>query len=194
MRRDDETQMRSYPTHYRGLRFRSRLEAMWAAFFTGVGWPWEYEPFDLDGYIPDFVLRFTPPLLVEVKPAITLEDFTRYAAALDRIGWDQEALLLGIGPYASASWEAPALGWLREAVSDMVIVQGVVRPQSAWCWGEAISFRCQTCHLISLHHAEQSYRCRITGCWDGDHHLGPVGAVVDHVWTGAKNTVQWQPV
>ncbi len=44
------------PTLYHGRRFRSRIEARWAAFFDLANWPWEYEPFDLEGYIPDFVL------------------------------------------------------------------------------------------------------------------------------------------
>lgn len=30
-----------------GYRFRSRLEERWAAFFTTIGWDWEYEPVDL---------------------------------------------------------------------------------------------------------------------------------------------------
>ena len=46
------------PTMYDGVRYRSRLEARWAAFFNRSGTPFEYEPFDLKGYIPDFVLRF----------------------------------------------------------------------------------------------------------------------------------------
>lgn len=60
--------MRAIPTVYAGVQFRSRLEARWAAFFDVVGWPWEYEPLDLAGYIPDFVLAFPMPMLVEVKP------------------------------------------------------------------------------------------------------------------------------
>lgn len=36
--------------------------------FDLLGWQWEYEPLDLDGYIPDFVLEHT--LLVEVKPLL----------------------------------------------------------------------------------------------------------------------------
>jgi hypothetical protein len=31
-------------TEYAGARFRSRLEARWAAFFDLCGWRWEYEP------------------------------------------------------------------------------------------------------------------------------------------------------
>ena len=35
---------RPYPTLYNGRRYRSRLEARWAAFFDLVRWPFEYEP------------------------------------------------------------------------------------------------------------------------------------------------------
>jgi hypothetical protein len=70
------------PTVYRDVQFRSRLEARWAAFFDRVGWGWRYEPFDLSGWIPDFVLLGKEPILVEVKPVITLPaDVT---AKLDR--------------------------------------------------------------------------------------------------------------
>ena len=56
------------PTLYKDVQFRSRLEAKWAAFFDLLGWPWDYEPFDLNGYIPDFILHLHEPVLVEVKP------------------------------------------------------------------------------------------------------------------------------
>lgn len=55
------------PTIYKGIIFRSRLEARWAAFFDQLGWHWNYEPFDLHGWSPDFVLGYKQ-LLVEVKP------------------------------------------------------------------------------------------------------------------------------
>lgn len=62
------------PTMYAGVQFRSRLEARWAAFFDLAGWRWEYEPFDLEGYIPDFrvqvlsgLLRIDDWVLAEVK-------------------------------------------------------------------------------------------------------------------------------
>ena len=58
------------PTMYKGIQMRSRLEAKWAAFFDALRWNWTYEPFDLAGYIPDFVLNFEKkPVLVEVKGA-----------------------------------------------------------------------------------------------------------------------------
>jgi hypothetical protein len=46
-----EVAARGIQTTYRGTRFRSRLEARWAAFFDMVDWDWTYEPFDTDGWI-----------------------------------------------------------------------------------------------------------------------------------------------
>lgn len=49
-------------TRYGGCRFRSRIEARWAVFFTHMSIQWEYEPqgFHLPtgNYLPDFRLRF----------------------------------------------------------------------------------------------------------------------------------------
>jgi hypothetical protein len=70
------------PTLYRGIEYRSRLEARWAAFFSGLGWDHVYEPFDGDGYIPDFVITTAKPFLAEIKPAVTTED---YAEPWDKI-------------------------------------------------------------------------------------------------------------
>jgi hypothetical protein len=58
----------SIPTLYNGVQFRSRLEARWARLFDLLGWEWEYEPFDLLGWIPDFIIKGNPDILVEVKP------------------------------------------------------------------------------------------------------------------------------
>lgn len=62
--------IKAIETHWRGHRFRSRLEARWAVFFDVLGVPWEYEPqgFVLGGtpYLPDFWLP-SLGLWVEVK-------------------------------------------------------------------------------------------------------------------------------
>lgn len=42
------------PTVYHGVQMRSRLEARWAAFFDLCDVKWDYEPFDLPGWFPDF--------------------------------------------------------------------------------------------------------------------------------------------
>lgn len=66
------TTIKPIETHYKGYRFRSRLEARWAIFFDTLGIEYQYEPegFELgDGlrYLPDFWL---PELRywIEIKP------------------------------------------------------------------------------------------------------------------------------
>jgi hypothetical protein len=63
--------LKAIETHYKGYRFRSRLEARWAVFFDAMGIDWQYEPegFELgDGvrYLPDF--KIENGLYVEIKP------------------------------------------------------------------------------------------------------------------------------
>jgi hypothetical protein len=50
------------PTTYAGVRFRSRLEARWAAMFDRLSVQWAYEPLDLQGWTPDFRLTVHAPV------------------------------------------------------------------------------------------------------------------------------------
>jgi hypothetical protein len=55
-------EIKALPTYYKGVKFKSRLEARWAVYFDYMGISWQYEPqgFDLgDGirYLPDFLLN-----------------------------------------------------------------------------------------------------------------------------------------
>jgi hypothetical protein len=77
-----DKQIKAIATKFDGVQFRSRLEAKWAAFFNLMGWKWEYEPFDLEGWIPDFLLLkgdLFPwsNILVEIKPYTCLDDFKK---------------------------------------------------------------------------------------------------------------------
>jgi hypothetical protein len=83
-------------TRYKGVQFKSRLEARWAVFFDKLGLRWEYEPelFQLPsgGYLPDFALTWPNGnyrLWAEVKPTedvLTARDHARYAeVATNRI-------------------------------------------------------------------------------------------------------------
>lgn len=76
--------MKPIETHYKGYRFRSRLEARWAVFFDALGYRWEYEPegFELgfgERYLPDF--RLFNRFYCEVKPRGTVPDsrFEKFA-------------------------------------------------------------------------------------------------------------------
>jgi hypothetical protein len=169
-------------TVYAETRFRSRLEARWAVFFDLVGWPWAYEPIDLTGYIPDFVLSFHRPLLVEVKPAVTLADLDEHRRKIEASGWPHEALLVGALLWPSEIWgDSYDVGCLRERMSD-----------DQWWWSGGHLFRCRCCGHISVHHDMGSYRCRVSGCGDGDHHLDDDAALIASLWTEAGNVVRWQ--
>jgi len=58
--RGGEQLLKSVPTTYRGITYRSRAEARWAVVFDQLGWTHHYEPeaFDLPSgrYLPDFLL------------------------------------------------------------------------------------------------------------------------------------------
>lgn len=81
--------IKAIETHYKGYRFRSRLEARWAVFFDALGIAYEYEPegFEVpfeDGnirYLPDFRL---PGLNLWVEVKGSKEQFDKDAR---RIAW-----------------------------------------------------------------------------------------------------------
>lgn len=71
--------IKTIPTTYNGVEYRSRLEARWAVFFDelGIRHYYEYEGFDLDGrwYVPDFYLPdVRGGMYCEVKPLKQGED------------------------------------------------------------------------------------------------------------------------
>lgn len=143
------------PTVYNGVQFRSRLEARWAAFFDLCGWRWDYEPLDLNGWIPDFAvypLRFPKyrdrssrevtrgvPILVDVKPITsfcpeTAEKMIRASRGLveGRIrDYKMTGLLiLGLNPFSGGSSWFLTLGWFQPAYRLALRLEGF--PIRAW--------------------------------------------------------------
>jgi hypothetical protein len=174
------------PTMYRGVRFRSRLEATWACFFDQVGWPWKYEPIDLDGYIPDFILPFQAPepygpVLVEIKPETRLDDLRRHTSKLQASGWKGEMLLLGAGP-------------LGEAWCDLYTELGLLTEDIGWdYWDSAVLHECGKCKRPSFHHQMGSYACRVNGCHDGRAYHKPLDlSRARALWATAQNATQWK--
>lgn len=95
-----EQRIRAIETPWHGHRFRSRLEARWAIFFTTLKIEFWYEPegFDLGGgewYLPDFYLPQLK-IYVEVKPEALLALEMRRAQTLAcKLG---RHVLLLVGP------------------------------------------------------------------------------------------------
>ena len=186
----------AHPTTYRGTRFRSRLEARWAAFFDLAGWQWIYEPGDYEGWAPDFALvGEQDTTLVEVKPI----EWSGSRAAMEREAlartdlekfWGQhgrEVLLLGSYPVKiddSAAW-GMALGLLHN---------------EQWTGGQADRSRCDLAalwaghkHVLDFSASDGSYAYRMGGQYDGDGHLRPVDHIlIDHLWGAASRLTQWR--
>jgi|GEM_PF-4048858 len=80
----------------RGINFRSRLEAKYALLFEYLNWMWSFEPEDLKGYIPDFLLHFEKNrnLLVEIKGQLDLS-FREAAEKLFHSGYSSDCIFFG---------------------------------------------------------------------------------------------------
>lgn len=86
------------PTVFRGVTFRSRLEARFAWHLEASGERWVYEPRPYggpgEGYLPDFeLLGHRQPTFIEVKPTIAE---VREACRRMRVIWEAhpDALLI----------------------------------------------------------------------------------------------------
>lgn len=72
---------------YGGFNFRSKLEYNFAKLIdtTNVFSTWAYEPYRINGYLPDFE-AFCPAIrskvLIEIKPGIEFVDLTKYAKSI----------------------------------------------------------------------------------------------------------------
>ena len=188
-------------TRYHGRQYRSRLEARWACFFDLLGWRYEYEPCDFEGWIPDFVLCEAFTVFVEVKPVTTFPQDV--AAKIDATSCGYEALIVGAtlrhGPWfhGDPSLETPTVGWLRQACGPAdwpdYPVQG-----ADWDWAEgpfgiwSPPTRFQP-PRVGFCHEIQSFHDRITGTYDGGcwgEEVFDQGALL-HLWAQAGNEVQW---
>jgi hypothetical protein len=164
-----ETAARGIATTYRNTRFRSRLEARWAAFFDLVDWGWTYEPFDTDGWIPDFLIAGDRPLLIEAGPVSTDQEFRDKAQK--PLGWLQHpTLVLGISPIVLSDEQAGLV------IKDRLTAVGY--------WS-----RCDDCSgLLRVASA-------LTGespCGHTDGRPTSAGHLFD-LWAKAGNDVQWKP-
>jgi hypothetical protein len=171
--------MGAIPTTYRGIRFRSRIEARWAAMFDQLQWPWEYEPLDLDGYIPDFVLGFHRPLLVEVKSELEGLALVQHEPKIENSGWDKEAIIVGAAPTLGSK---NILGSLWELCDE----------HGGRGWDDAVWIECFRCGT-SLNSYSGSYECRRCGAHDGDGHFMALGATeLQPYWAAASNLTAWK--
>ena len=166
-------------TNYKGVLFRSRLEARWAAFFDVVGWEWGYEPVDFSGWIPDFAIYGHDTVYVEVKPVV---DFpSDVASKIGESGCEEECLIVGQCPFLTHGQTA-ALGWLRD--DDGYWAEAVFGR-----WGDGGG-------RVGFCHSEGSFADRISGGYEGGSYgqaeFGP--PAMRAAWANACNNTRWRPV
>lgn len=177
-------------TRYRGVEYRSRLEAKWAWFFDSIGWRFEYEPFDAAGYIPDFVVLGDDPFLVEVKPAANLTDL---AGPLDHARkrtldqWSHDIIAVGVSPFLGTGtyWPQFTVLGLLDAAEDW----------GAGSHDEALWNECGKCGQQSFRAADGWFKSRICGHHDGDHYVNdPLDfRELEAKWRYASDRVKWRP-
>ena len=185
--------MKSIPTTFAGVRMRSRLEARWAAFFSACGWRWTYEPFDSDGWTPDFTLHMpTGDIYVEVKPTLTkrvISVFQEVAVPLvQSVG--AKALIVGSGPLMGHRGDGALIGfgvdcsgdhslWDTACESDDIVIGTC---GGGGCRGGVIGMSTQS----------MSWTCWVCGSYDGNPAADAQEAGIDVKWANACNRTQWR--
>ena len=194
------------PTLYGGVRFRSRLEARWAAFFARLGWPAHYEPFDLNGWIPDFVLHGRlegcERIAVEVKPVRGMDDplFQATIAKIAASGWRGESLIVSYF-LPRDDFDNLSVGWCTQAG-----IPGASDEPPTW-WEVAVFQRTgkqdaegdhdagpdNSAAVAGYCHSYGSYADRIGGYYYGGSTGADDEALIERLWAQAGNEVQWSP-
>ena len=181
--------IKAIPTKYKGIQFRSRLEAKWAAFFDLMNWKWQYEPRDFNGWIPDFAVYGKHLVYVEVKPTVVfLHDI---ANEIDASGCNHEVLLIGetcpIPGNNNLFGDNVQLGWLRTACGGNED-EGIT--DFSWNMCE---FACYDGHTIGFAEPEHGWYCRVYGT-SGKYyrHNDVIVDMVQKHWALACNSSQWR--
>lgn len=181
----------------RGTHFRSRNEATWAYFFDLLGWQWEYEPFDLKGYIPDFILKFKEPLLVETKGTVYMKDLFDYADKIKYSGWDKEYVIVGSTIFKNNN-DIESIGILGECTYSSDNSESTHKATSLSLIhtlpDESFMFKCNVCKQYSIANTYGSWKCRVNGCHNGYSHIDPCcNDEIQKLYACAKNKSQWRP-
>lgn len=198
--------IKAKPTLYKGIEFRSRLEARWAAFFDLLEWKWEYEPCDFNGWYPDFVIfgkkadeRITPTghdgrIFVEVKPVIDFpkDVANRMTRSLPH-EMDNTLLILGQRPLERDGFmRNRSLGWMYNSELCWAVSKECEYLDS---WEPAVFGRWANGNgLIGFCPCGGSFVDQITWEHDGGHYgdLSLADKDILKLWGDAHKTVRFE--
>jgi hypothetical protein len=193
-------QQTAIPTFINGVRFRSRLEAKWAIMFDQLNWKWEYEPIDLNGYIPDFFIlnKRVSPLLIEIKPILSVDDFTQSEQKIIRSGWKNSALILG----AKLFWDEfkgtnnPVIGKIKQSDADFFECCSIAKCVSHGTYGVVSEYMgwSQEIDCSGLNTSDPNDYCGTDKTHQNKWWYGGINKnEIEAMWKAASNLIQWKP-
>lgn len=126
--------MEPLPTLYKGIQFRSRLEARWAFWFDRMTIPYQYEPqsFQVEPdlfYVPDFWLP-SQEMYVEIKPDAPSSAEERKAIGLHRVTGQKVFIFAGF-PKLMPFSNSTGVGYSLEICNFGVYA--VIADGGTWC-------------------------------------------------------------
>jgi hypothetical protein len=170
------------PTLYRGRMYRSRLEARWAAFFDRLGWQYEYEPFDLGAWSPDFAITDPFDALIEIKP-LTEPDYDLFERVQGAGSGRGGVFVMGVAPTRIKTHVR--LGWWAASYQPVFLVWAP-EPDEPVFKADFLSFTSDAKNWVTCNNNGGTL----------ENFPGAIDSYADHtmgLWADASNAVQWEP-
>jgi hypothetical protein len=173
--------LKAIETQYAGHTFRSRLEARWAAFFDILEWHWEYEPFDLNGWIPDFQVVGKCPIIFDIKPVTTTSQYEARGFELQNWVITRPDLRT---PMCAIGGTSPVTDLERERGPWVSLAS----PYKKGKWRPAMWVWCHPCQKVRLHAGGDMVPCGHNGT---SHSMFLDLYAVKHAWGIAHGNTRW---
>lgn len=175
--------MKILPTLYKGITYRSRMEARWAVFFDFLKIRHEYESegYELDGftYLPDFWLP-DHDFFVEIKPVSPTLDESAKAAALAE--FTKKTVFVFCGN-PRQPWERKHRGHYSESAYAFFSKSGA---DIQWWWCE-----CTCCGKMDVQFNGRSGRMKC--CRMGDKEYNQDSPMLNAAYEAARRASFWNP-
>ena len=163
-------EIKAIPTIYKGIPFRSKLEAQWAKFFDAEGIAYIYEPEGYefkDGtrYLPDFYLPDAHQFF-EVKGVMSELDIHKIKRLIKE---SNRAVTIGYGDGGFCACDYGAGGNPDESwdeYQDFMLTDKYGRANDS-----SVLVKCETCGKKWFMGTAGWFKCQCCGEYDGDHHI-----------------------
>ncbi len=168
----------------RDIQFRSKIEAQWAYLFESMKLEWEYEPYELKYYIPDFIIKLHDfQILVEIKGDNDI--WSSYEPHLEKIkksGYNGRCIILG--STFKRCEEGYNIGIFANS-EDNKITNAILSVKKCKCEEGTVSTMIWQENTHHGSYNEQPCGCSERGFSDNED-------VFQKMWSIAKNLTQWK--